>query len=207
MIKKGDIIELSYTGRLENGEIFDTTDPKIIKNAKDVIIKVGNGEVVEGLDEALQDKEVGKEYEVTIPPEKGFGKRDPALIRVYPLAEFRKHKIDPYPGLAIELDGLYARVKSVSGGRVTVDFNHPLSDHTLKYTFKIIRKFETSKDIANAVLAKYNISGVIKEENDKLVLVYKGKHTKEIEKRLKEIFKNYANLDIDVVYEKDEKDQ
>lgn len=207
MIKKGDIVELSFTGRLENGEVFDTTDSNIIKNAKNVIIKVGNNEVVKGLDEALENKEIGKDYEVTISPEKGFGKRDPNLIRVYPLAEFRKHKIEPYPGLALELDGAYARVKSVNGGRVIVDFNHPLSDHTLKYSFKIIKKFETNLDIANAIVKKYNLNATVEEENNKLILKYKGKSTPNLEKGLKEIFKNYANIEIELRFENVEKTQ
>ncbi|MEM4396078.1 MAG: peptidylprolyl isomerase [Candidatus Woesearchaeota archaeon] len=205
MIKKGDIVELSFTGRLENGEVFDTTDPNLIKNAKNVIIKVGNNEVVKGLDEALENKEIGKEYEIIIPPEKGFGKRNPNLIKVYPINEFRKHKIEPYPGLALELDGAYARVKSVNGGRVTVDFNHPLSDHTLKYTFKIIKKFETNLEIANAIVQKYNLNAIVEEENQKIVLKYKGKYSSNLEKGLKEIFKNYANLEIEVRFENVEK--
>ena len=130
-IRKNDFIEIEFTG-LANGEIFDTTNKKDAekmgiepKNIKPLTISVGNQMILQGLDEDLEGKETGKEYSIHILPEKAFGKRDPSMIKTYGLSHFTKQNITPYPGMALQLDNTIAKVLSVSGGRVTMDFNNP----------------------------------------------------------------------------------
>ncbi|WP_367884128.1 peptidylprolyl isomerase [Thermococcus sp. JCM 11816] len=107
-VQKGDVIRLKYTGRIkETGEIFDTTEEEIAKQAGiykengvygPVPIAVGAGHVIQGLDEQLEGLEVGKKYEIEVPPEKGFGKRDPKLIKTFTLGQFRRQGgLIPFP--------------------------------------------------------------------------------------------------------------
>jgi len=156
-IKKNDFIEIEFTG-LANGEIFDTTNKKDAekmgiepKNIKPLTISVGNQMILQGLDEDLEGKETGKEYSIHILPEKAFGKRDPSMIKTYGLSHFTKQNINPYPGMALQLDNTIAKVLSVSGGRVTMDFNNPIAGKEVDYKYKINKIITENKEKINAL--------------------------------------------------------
>ncbi|BAA30505.1 FKBP-type peptidyl-prolyl cis-trans isomerase [Pyrococcus horikoshii] len=156
-VERGDVIRLHYTGRVkETGQIFDTTYEEVAKEAGiynpkgiygPVPIIVGAGHVISGLDKRLVGLEVGKKYTLEVPPEEGFGLRDPKLIKVFTMGQFRKQGIVPFPGLEVEVTTdngrkMKGRVITVSGGRVRVDFNHPLAGKTLIYEVEIVEKIE-----------------------------------------------------------------
>ena len=98
-VQKGDFIKLSYTGKLQNGVVFDTTDANVarengIYNEKasygpETVI-IGKGYVVAGLDEDIIGKEVGEKGHVEVPPEKGFGMRRLVASRLTFPVEFRR---------------------------------------------------------------------------------------------------------------------
>src|SRR3989338_5827867 len=146
-IKNNDFIEVEYTGRLKgDNSVFDTTDKELAKknglesnNASygPVIVCVGEGHLIKGIDNAIVGKEEGKEYKFEFPPEEAFGKKDSKLIQLIPTDKFRQNKIQPVPGLQINIDGLVGTVKTVSGGRTLVDFNHPLAAKEVLYSLKI----------------------------------------------------------------------
>lgn len=160
-IKKGDFIELEYTGKTEDGMIFDTTSESIAKKngihsqgAKygPAIVCVGDGHVVPGLDSEIEGKEVGTDYKISVSPEKGFGKKDAKLIQLISTGKFRKENIQPMPGLQVNIDGTYGIVKSVSGGRTLVDFNHPLSGQNLIYDIKIVKIVNDDREKIKAMI-------------------------------------------------------
>jgi len=144
-IKKGDFVELEFVGRLDDGKIFDLNKKEVAKaegltHVLDrVIVCVGEKEVVEGLDDALVDKEVEKDFHVDVTAEKAFGKRDPKLFQLLSANKFKEQELRPYPGLQINVDGMVGTVKTVSGGRIMIDFNHPLAGRDLKYDVKILK--------------------------------------------------------------------
>ncbi len=107
---------------------------------------IGEGQVVPGLDKALEEKEVGKEYEIELKPEEAFGKKDVKLIKLVPTSIFAKQKISPFPGLSVNIDGMFGIIKTVTGGRTLVDFNHPLSGKEIKYKFKIDKIIKDDKE-------------------------------------------------------------
>lgn len=147
-IKKNDFVELEFTGRLkEDNTVIDTTNEKIAKDNNiysdkhdygPVIICVGQNHILKGLDRALLDHELG-EFDIELNPEDAFGKKDAKLIRLLPTSQINEHNIHPYPGLPINIDGILGTIKSVSGGRTLVDFNHPLAGKKLIYNIKINR--------------------------------------------------------------------
>ncbi|EEB74292.1 peptidylprolyl isomerase [Thermococcus sp. AM4] len=189
-VEKGDVIRLRYTGRIkETGEIFDTTEEEIAKQAGiykengvygPVPIAVGAGHVIKGLDEQLEGLEVGKKYEIIVPPEKGFGKRDPKLIKVFTLGQFRRQGIIPFPGMPVEIEGeggrkIKGRVLTVSGGRVRVDFNHPYAGKHLVYEVEIVEKVEDPIEKVKAMielrLPRIDASKVVIEVGEKDVTI------------------------------------
>ncbi|MBU0457333.1 MAG: peptidylprolyl isomerase [Nanoarchaeota archaeon] len=154
-IKEHDFIELDYTGKLADGTIFDTTLEKVAKENNlfsekrkylPTTICVGEKQVLPGLDDELIGKDIGKEYAVTLPPEKAFGKRDIKKMRIVPTNSFKEHKVEPHPGLQVDIDGEMGIISRVSGGRTIVNFNHPLSGKEVTYTFKINKRIEEPKD-------------------------------------------------------------
>lgn len=150
VISKGDFIRINYVGKIkESGKVFDTTredvakknniyDEKIQFKASPIV--VGANHVIPGLDEALVGMEVGEKKTVVIPPEKGYGARDPKLVKVVPVKDFKKQGLKPFPGMRIEAEGRIGRVQSVGGGRVRVDFNYELAGKVLEYDVNIKEK-------------------------------------------------------------------
>ena len=169
MIKKGDFIEIDYVGRVKStNQIFDLTDKKtakennmnIEKELKPIIICVGEKNLLKDIDNNLIGKEIGKEYEIDVKPENGFGKRDPRLMKLINVNVFKKSNIMPVPGLQVNIDGMLGTIRSFSGGRVIVDFNHPLADRELVYKIKIVREVKDVKEKLDACMKFMNLLDV-----------------------------------------------
>jgi len=123
-----DLLWIDYKVKdLETDELLEEKNQQLISIEKSTFPK--------SVKEKLFSSSVDDTIEVIV--EKPYGNRDPAKIRVVPIRAFHKNRINPVPGLPVTLDGVYAVVKSVSGGRVVVDFNHPLAGRTVKYVLKI----------------------------------------------------------------------
>ena len=145
--QKGDFVEIKYIGRLDDGSIFDVNDKEAAKKEgmnghihERTMICLGQRDLVPGLDDFLCEKELGKKLEVVIEPDHGFGKKDPKLLQMIPTNKFKEQKINPMPGLRVEIDQYTGVIKSISGGRALVDFNHPLAGRTLHYEVTITKK-------------------------------------------------------------------
>lgn len=175
--KKGDFVDVSFTG-YANGIMFDSNVAEDLSKAnvdakpKKLVIAVGKRMVIEGLDEAFIDKEIGKDYEVEIGFEKGFGDRNKELVRTMPLKIFHAQKINPQPGMTLYLDNHTARVVAVSGARVLADFNNPLAGKNLHYKFKINRIVNDEKEKVQAMFEYF--VGFVPEFEVKGKVVIKG---------------------------------
>ncbi|KKH49768.1 peptidylprolyl isomerase [Methanosarcina sp. 1.H.T.1A.1] len=161
-IQKGDFIKLNYTGRFEDGRIFDTTDEELAKKEEiynprglyggDVVI-VGAGHTIDGLDEDLEGKEDGYSGTVSIPPEKAFGPSNPSLVETVSITKLPDRNV--HPGMPVELDGRRGVVSRVIGRRVTVDFNSPLAGKTVSYEYTIEKILENDVEKIQGILALY----------------------------------------------------
>lgn len=146
-MKIGDFVEVDYVGRIKDtGEVFDLTKEDVAKSENifnpkfpyaPVVLIVGSDFIIKGLDEALRKMKVGDKEKFEILPEKGFGERKAELVKTIPLSKFKEQDTKPYPGAVINVGNLRGRVVSVDGGRVKVDFNHPLAGKTLEYEIEI----------------------------------------------------------------------
>jgi len=201
-LKKGDFIELDYIARIENDKkIFDLTkkedaekykiyDEK--REYKPIIICIGHKEVIPGLDKSLINKEIGI-YDVKINAEDAFGKKQANLIKLVPTSYFLKQKINPLPGFQVNMDGIIGMIKSVSGGRTIVDFNHPLAGKDVIYHIEIKRVIKDAKEKIDSFLRLIIKDYEIKIEKDKLIISsnldkkLQDKLIKEIKNRVSEI--------------------
>jgi len=183
-IKEGDFVLLNYTGST-GGKVFDTSLEAVAKEKnifnpervyKPLVVAVGKGDVIKGLDEALVGMDKGNKKSVTIPPEKGYGKRDSTLVKIVPLSVFTKNKMNPYPGMPVQLDNMVARVQSVSGGRVRVDFNHELAGKELVFEIEIVDVLTKNDEKIKALASQLFKEGemAVKVDNKKVILTPKS---------------------------------
>lgn len=172
-IKKNDFVELEYTARVKNtGQIFDLTDEKLAKENNlhlhkhkfgAVIICVGQRDLLPGLDDVLVDKEPGK-YRIELDARDAFGNRDGKLIKLVPLSVFKKQNIVPFAGMQVNVDELIGMVRSVSGGRAMVDFNHPLAGKAVVYDVNVLRIVEDDREkLRGFVMMHLNADAELKD--------------------------------------------
>ena len=167
-IKENDFIELDYTGKAaDSGEVFDTTSAEIAKKGsifdgrmayEPAIVCVGKRHLLAGLDKQIVGKETGKNYIFKIPADEGFGRKNGKLIQLVSTSKFRQQNMTPFPGLQVNIDGIVGTVKTVTGGRTIVDFNHPLSGRDLEYTVFVKRIVADLTEKVKAVLKLVGIS-------------------------------------------------
>ncbi len=163
--KENDFILVDYTVRVkETGNIVDTTNEELAKRENiyesgrlygPVLVVIGRGWINEVVEEALKDMDVGAEKEVVVPPEKAFGPRDPSKVKIISIREFRRRGLSVRVGDVVEYGGERGIVKSIGGGRVVVDFNHPLAGKTLIYKVKVVGKLENLLDKVRALAVRH----------------------------------------------------
>ena len=167
-VEKGNFIEIDFIAKIKDeNKIFDLTNEEVAKKEKiynknfsykPLIICLGENHLLKGLDKALIGKEVGNEYTIDVSAEEGYGKKHAQLIQLVSTNVFTKQNIKPFPGLQVQIDNMFGLIKTVSGGRTLVDFNHPLAGKTLEYKVKILRIIqddnEKIKSLLNLMLKK-----------------------------------------------------
>ena len=137
-VKIGDIIKVEYTGRLQDGTVFDSSE----KHKEPLEFTVGKGKIIEGFENAVVGMEIGQEKEIIIAPEKGYGLHNPNLVRDIPRKIFPEDR-EIKPGMVFIMalqngKKIPVRITGVEEEKVTVDLNSPLAGKTLLFTIKIV---------------------------------------------------------------------
>ncbi|MFA5108302.1 MAG: FKBP-type peptidyl-prolyl cis-trans isomerase [Candidatus Micrarchaeia archaeon] len=207
---KGDLVRLELTGRLvSDNSAFESTDEKVAKDSgiwSDAskygprLVIVGRGAMIAGLEEAMQKLQLGKNEQIFIPADKAFGKRHNELVRVMPQKEFEKHGIQAIAGLMVTIDGVPALVKTVSSGRIMLDFNHPLAGQDLKYDIKLIDVISEPEKKAHELATQFEAKIEIKENGakKKIIIAAKTEQTKArgLEAALRASLGDWATIEI-----------
>ncbi|QGA54470.1 peptidylprolyl isomerase [Sulfolobus sp. E5-1-F] len=165
MFKNNDFIYIEYTAKIKDtGEIVDTTNEEEAKKANIYdetrnygprLVILGENRLIKGLEEALYNFNLNEEKTIEIPPEKAYGERDNSKIKIVPLGELRRQGITAVPNRVLRLsDGSLAVIRSVSGGRVVLDLNHPLAGRTLVYNVKVVKVLDNAKDKIMALIER-----------------------------------------------------
>ena len=206
-LQKKDFIEIEFTGKTKEGTVFDSNKKEDLKNipeanpnqAKPFIFSLGENMFLDGVDNFLIGKPNSPaDYTVELSPEKAFGKREPKLIKLMPLTVFRKHKLNPIPGIIFNFDGRMGKVLSVSGGRTQVDFNHPLAGKYVIYEVKFKRKIEDLNEKTKSLIEFFARQEIpFKIQDKKLILDSTNQITKFLE-LFKDKFKELLDLDLEI---------
>ncbi|MBN1644128.1 MAG: peptidylprolyl isomerase [Dehalococcoidales bacterium] len=136
-VKNGDTVKVEYTLLLEDGSIFDTSvggDP--------FEFTIGEGQVIDGFENAVKGMKFGESKTVTIPPSEAYGEYDEDLVQVVDRTDLPEG-LDPKVGdqlLATREDGStgVVTVIEVSYTTITVDSNPALAGKTLTFEIKLL---------------------------------------------------------------------
>ncbi|MCC6017621.1 MAG: peptidylprolyl isomerase [Candidatus Verstraetearchaeota archaeon] len=155
-MNKGDFVLVNYTVKVKDtDEIVDTTIEDVAKKGniyqKDKIYEpllliLGEGQLFKKVEEEIMLMQPGEKKTIELKPEDAFGQRDPAKVKIISAKELTSRGITPKPGIRVETDEGIAIVRSVGGGRVVIDLNHPLAGKTLVYEVDVVKKIEDLKD-------------------------------------------------------------
>jgi len=136
--KKGNTVKVHYTGTLEDGKVFDSSEGK-----DPLEFTVGEGKIIKGFDDAVIGMDVGDEKEIAISPEEAYGKREDKLVQDVPKQAFGENIEKLKPGMVLGLKDphghvINAVIKNIGEEKVTLDLNHPLAGKTLKFKIKVV---------------------------------------------------------------------
>lgn len=133
--KKGDEVSLEYTGTLEDGTVFDSSE----KHGVPLKFVLGHSRILPKFEAAVMGMKVGENKNFTLKPVDAYGEYDPALTRLIPRDRLPKTP-EPIAGMTLSVDLVggqkaQAIITKVSKEGLLIDLNPPLAGKTL--TFKI----------------------------------------------------------------------
>jgi FKBP-type peptidyl-prolyl cis-trans isomerase 2 len=136
-VKDSDTVRVHYTGKLENGEIFDDS-----RGREPLEVTLGAGMVIPGFEKALLEMELNESKTVHIPAEEAYGEHRPELIQEVPLNQLPE-EIKPEVGMQLvsqTQDGqqIPIIITAVGEENFTVDANPPLAGKNLIFDLELM---------------------------------------------------------------------
>lgn len=135
--KAGDTLRIHYTGRLEDGTVFDSSEDR-----DPLEFTTGTSEIIPGLDQGVIGMAIGETRELAISPEEAYGMRDEARIQTVPIESVPDH-IPTELGTQLQIqtqDGqtVPVVVSDKTDSHVELDANHPLAGKTLIFDVTLV---------------------------------------------------------------------
>jgi FKBP-type peptidyl-prolyl cis-trans isomerase SlyD len=129
------VVTIEYTLKNDAGEVLDTSD-----GDEPLAYIHGMGNIVPGLEKALDGKASGDTIDVTVPPEEGYGAHDEELVMNLPVRKLpdKNPKAGAHYRVQTPEGPRVIAVKSVKGDYAIVDANHPLAGVTLHFHVKVV---------------------------------------------------------------------
>jgi cyclophilin family peptidyl-prolyl cis-trans isomerase len=148
VIKEGDHVLVDYTGRLEDGTIFDTSEEDVAIEAgvhnpgrayQPLGFTVGAGQMIKGFDSGVVGMAVGEEKILTLPPEEAYGSHSEDMVQTVPIEELSAAGITPVIGEKLTTSyGQVGTMTDITNTSVVIDFNHRLAGKTLIFDVRIV---------------------------------------------------------------------
>lgn len=134
--KSGDTVRVHYTGTLDDGSIFDSSDGR-----DPLEFTLGSGQVIPGFDEAVSGMKPGEERRVTIAAPEAYGDRKDDLLITVERAQLPPD-IAPEVGQQLQLSqegrSFVVTVADVNPESITLDANHPLAGEDLTFNLHLV---------------------------------------------------------------------
>ena len=135
--EKGDTVRVHYTGKVESGEVFDSS-----RDRQPLEFTIGSGKVIAGFEKGIIGMEPKDTKTFTVLPEEAYGPKREEFMVVVKTSDFPE-EITPSIGQQLQLrnrDGSMTQVfiSHIEGDTVTLDANHPLTGETLVFDVELI---------------------------------------------------------------------
>jgi len=135
--KSGDTVSVHYTGRLNDGTIFDSS-----VDSDPLQFVLGSGQVIPGFDQAVSGMQLGESKTTVIPADEAYGQPNPQLVLQVARDQFPQH-IEPKLNEQLQLrqpDGetFVVTITAVADDEVTLDGNHPLAGQDLTFILQLV---------------------------------------------------------------------
>lgn len=136
-VKSNDTVQVHYTGKLNNGQIFDSS-----VNKEPLEFTLGQGQIIPGFEKGLMDMKVNEKKTVTIPHAEAYGEVRKDLFQEIPNSELPP-EIKPEVGMGLVAknpDGSerQLRVAEVQDNSIVIDANHPLAGQDLTFELELV---------------------------------------------------------------------
>ncbi|MCW1932986.1 FKBP-type peptidyl-prolyl cis-trans isomerase [Pararhodobacter zhoushanensis] len=135
--KAGDTVQFHYTGTLSDGTVFDSSEGR-----EPLSFTLGSGQIIPGLDAAIDGMAVGDKKTVTIPANQAYGEHDANARQAVPRAQIPDH-IPTDPGTQLQMQSAQGQVIPVvvieaDDEQVVLDANHPLAGKDLTFAVEVV---------------------------------------------------------------------
>jgi len=143
-ISNNKVVTVNYTMKNSKGEVLDSS-----AEHEALCYVQGSGEVISGLEKAVEGKTKGDKLSIIVPPEDAYGLLSEDDIEELPLSSFEDpEEIEVGTEIEVEYedDIEIAVVTKIEGDKVTVDFNHPLAGETLYLDLEVIEVREATEE-------------------------------------------------------------
>ena len=136
--KKGDTVQVHYTGRLENGEVFDSSE-----GGEPLEFAIGSGQVIKGFDEGVVGMNIGDSKQLEIEADDAYGERIESLVQKVSRDDLDLG-VEPEVGMDLAAqtpDGheIHVTVTEVTPTSITLDANHPLAGQKLIFDVERVK--------------------------------------------------------------------
>mgnify|MGYP000064039444 CR=1 FL=1 len=136
-VKKDDTIKVHYTGKLSDGEVFDTSE-----NREPLEFKVGSGMLIPGFENGVIDMKVNEKKTLNIPSNEAYGAVNEDLFQEVDRSQLPED-IKPEVGMGLmskRPDGseMPLTVTEVKDASIVVDANHPLAGKDLVFDIEVV---------------------------------------------------------------------
>jgi len=135
--KKGDKVKVHYTGKLEDGEVFDSS-----KGKDPLEFTIGENQVLKKFEDSVEGMSIGEKADILIPADEAYGTRQEQLIVKLPKDKI-PDSLSPEVGMKLQMktkDGqvVVVTITEISENELTVDANHELADKDLHFNIELV---------------------------------------------------------------------
>lgn len=137
LAKTGHKVRVHYTGKLEDGTVFDSS-----AGGEPLTFTLGSGEVIAGFDDGVAGMAVNESRRITIAAKHAYGLHEPGLVTTIPKSDLPPH-LKLKPGQRVQVSGpngglMTVTVVAESGTDLTFDGNHPLAGKNLVFDITLM---------------------------------------------------------------------
>ena len=135
-IKNGDNVSVHYTGRLEDGSVFDTS---LAEGREPLTVTLGQGQLIPGFENGLIEMTIGEMKTIEIEPESAYGEVNPQLMSEIPLSQVPEGvQVGDMLQGQNQFGPVNVTVKEIKEETVVLDMNHPLAGKKLIFDLEVV---------------------------------------------------------------------